>query len=351
MNVTWNFSATCIGSLPHQDQVKALDLVLSKKELIPFWPQLPKKGFLENMYVQYAMHLPGVSIDVDRKRIMVDLDNYDPATFYEKVISHDLDYFCFSNDRFTGFFEMISREPRNLGKIVKGQTTGPISEGLQIFDTRNRPVIYDESYCEIIRKNLNMMTKWQVRVLRSKYKEVIIFVDEPSLALLGTPYASIRWEDAIDWINDVFNGIDCAKGIHCCGNTDWSQVVNASIDILSFDAYEFGHTVTLFPEEISRFLDRGGVLAWGIVPNNDESISSVTIGSLEEKMLSLIRKLVSKGVDQELLIRNSLLTPQCGLGGMSEENAESAIEILLSLSRRLKKRFYLGDDAWLTRQQ
>jgi methionine synthase II (cobalamin-independent) len=304
---------------------------------------LPKRGFKENMYAQYSVHLPGIEIDVDKKRITVDLHRYEPFNFYEQLINENLDFFSFPLDSFAGFFEMIKREFPSSKTIVKGQTTGPISTGLQIFNEENKPIVYDESYCEIVRKNLNMMTRWQVKTLLKKCQKTIIFIDEPSLSLLGTPYASIKWEDAIAWINDVLEGVEGWKGIHCCGNTDWSKVIEADIDILSFDAYDYGYTISLYPEEISRFLERGGALAWGIVPNNEEVAREENIDSLVEKVISEIETMKAKGVDEELLIRNSLVTPQCGLGGMSEEGSESAIRTLVSVSRELRKKLGLEE--------
>ena len=50
---------SCIGSLPHTDPSKAVDLVLEKLTSIPFWPQLPNRGFSENMYAQYATRSRG----------------------------------------------------------------------------------------------------------------------------------------------------------------------------------------------------------------------------------------------------------------------------------------------------
>lgn len=341
--VRWNFAATCIGSLPHEDPVKAVDLVFDVEDLIPFWPQLPNRNFRENMYAQFSVHLPGIDIDADRKRITVDLHRYEPFNFYEQLINENLDFFAFLPDSFAGFFEMMRRKFPSSKTIIKGQTTGPISTGLQIFSTENKPVIYDENYCEIVRKNLNMMTRWQEKTLRSKFQRTIIFLDEPSLSLMGTPYANIKWEDAIAWINDVLKGIEGWKGIHCCGNTDWSQVIETNIDILSFDAYDYDYTISLYPEEISRFLERGGVLAWGIVPNNEEVADKENVDSLVQKVISGIEMMKAKGVDEELLIRNSLVTPQCGLGGMSEAASESAMRTLVSVSRGLRKKLELEE--------
>ena len=50
----WNCAPTCIGSLPHTDPAKAVDLVLSQLREVPYWPQLPELRFLENMYAQYS---------------------------------------------------------------------------------------------------------------------------------------------------------------------------------------------------------------------------------------------------------------------------------------------------------
>jgi hypothetical protein len=48
------FIATGIGSFPHQDEKEVFRLVFEDFSEIPFWPQLPKRSFLEGMVVQYA---------------------------------------------------------------------------------------------------------------------------------------------------------------------------------------------------------------------------------------------------------------------------------------------------------
>jgi len=54
-----------------------------------------------------------------------------------------------------------------------------------------------------------------------------------------------------------------------------------------------------------------------------------------------ISSLVEKGIDQELLVTRSLLTPQCGLSGMSEEVAAEALRTLVAVSERLREHYSL----------
>lgn len=70
--------ATAIGSMPHKDPQAACRQVLDSLRDIPAWPQLPKRGFRENMYAQYSQGFPGVlmhadSLHVDRAKAQDEL--------------------------------------------------------------------------------------------------------------------------------------------------------------------------------------------------------------------------------------------------------------------------------------
>ena len=333
----WNFATTLIGSLPFESPTEAVDRSVGGHVDCPSWPQLPARGNSESMYLQTGGHLPGITLRNDK--IIVDLDDYDPTEAYMAILEDNADYFYAIEDNHAGLYEFLDRD---LSKFmaVKGQVTGPISEGLMVEDATGRPAIYDESYGEIIRKTVNLTAKWQVARLREKNDNVIMFFDEPSISLLGTPFCSISDEDAAAWINEAMEGVDAIKAIHCCGNTNWSLVLGTDIDILNFDAYVYGKNITLYPEEISAFLDRGGALAWGIVPNGS-LIEGETPESLADRLTVHIDDLVSKGIDRDLLAKRSLITPQCGLGGADEEYVDTILELLDGTSKEMKRRFGL----------
>jgi methionine synthase II (cobalamin-independent) len=227
-------------------------------------------------------------------------------------------------------------------KAVKGQVTGPVSAGLQVYDQNGKAAIYDEAYGEIIRRNLNMQAKWQAGKLRELTDRPLLFLDEPSLTLLGTPFASLSHRQVVAWIDEALEGVKAIKGLHCCGNTDWPLVLSTDIDVLSFDAYNYAHTISLFPQEISVFLEGGGAIAWGLIPNMDEQIGKETVGTLLHRFEGYMDMLFRKGMDPDLVLERSLITPQCGLGGLEVPKAQRVLELLNGTVEAIRARYRLG---------
>jgi hypothetical protein len=107
------FLATGVGSLPHTDAKEACQFILNNfKNDIIFWPQLVKRSFFENMYVQFSQGLPGVVVDKEKQKIYFDTDKKDFLSAMEKVISAysggNLDYFAISQDYAAGFMECLT---------------------------------------------------------------------------------------------------------------------------------------------------------------------------------------------------------------------------------------------------
>jgi methionine synthase II (cobalamin-independent) len=331
----WKFATTLIGSMPFSEPEDALKKILDGRVDCPSWPQL-SRGMKESMYVQTGAHLPGLRVNEDK--VFVDLNDYDPTEVYEAIISEDEDFFKPPEKCHAGLYGLLKNDVSRF-RAVKGQVTGPISEGLQIQDTDGRSVIYDEMYGEIVRKSVCMTARWQARRLMKANDCVIMFFDEPSLSLLGSPFAQINEDDAVDWLNEAMEGVEGFRAIHCCGNTDWGMVLRTGLDILSFDAYNYSSNLALYTDDLKAFMDRGGALSWGIVPNREEDLEKETVRSLCAKLEKAMDRLRSKGIDKQQVARRSLLTPQCGLEGLSPGAVDSVLELLSGVSREMKGRY------------
>jgi len=329
---------TAIGSMPHIDPGEACSLVAKYLPEVPAWPQLPKRAFLENMYVQFSERFPGVVIEDERIYVDRSQDLDEPLErLYASYLENDIDRFAIGADYAAGLHAFLDTPMSPLA--VKGQVTGPISWGLTVTDQERRSVLYDDTLADAAARHLRFKAAWQEAKLKAICPNTIIFVDEPYMTSFGSAFVSISREQVIGLLEEVFSGISGLKGIHCCGNTDWSVVLSTSLDILSFDAYDYGHTVALYPDEVKAFLERGGMLAWGIVPNEEKDLPGETAKSLVDRLDEQIGALDRKGVSYRLQTERCLVTPACSLASLSVEGTAFALELLVDVSRELRKRY------------
>ncbi len=331
---------TIIGSMPHTDPSEACAQVSHYLKDIPAWPQLPKRSFLENMYVQFSYGFPGVvvtenSIHIDRSQ---DLDK-PLEQLYAAYLENNIDKYPISPDYAAGlhsFLALTTLSPL----AVKGQITGPITWGLTVTDDSHRAIIYDDVLGDAVPRLLRLKAAWQEKALSEISRNTIIFVDEPYMSAFGSVSVSLSKERVISLLNEVLGGISGLKGIHCCGNTDWSVLLDTSTDIVSFDAYNYAQSLSLYPTEVKKFLDRKGIIAWGIIPSDEESLAKESVASLKDRLEEAMTPFTTKGVHFKQLIQQGLLTPSCGLASLAtKEAAAQALELLVELSIKIRKRY------------
>jgi len=334
-----NGLATAIGSMPHVDPKEACSLVLTHLPEIPAWPQLPQRSFLENMYAQFSEGFPGVVLEEERIWIDSSQDLSKPLEeLYAAYLEGSLNHSAVGYEYAEGLHVFLNMVGKTDEKAVKGQVTGPISFGLTVTDQERRPLLYDDVLADALAKHLRLKAAWQEKTLSAIFPNTIISVDEPYLASLGSAFVSFPREQVVTLLEEVLGGISGLKAIHCCGNTDWSVLLQTSVDILSFDAYNYGETLSLYPAEVEDFLSRGGVIAWGIVPNDEPSLAKETEASLLDRLEDTMGLLSKKGIGYDALKAQCLITPSCGLGSISTSAAERALEMTAAVSAGFRKR-------------
>jgi len=333
----FKFLTTAIGSLPHKDVNTACELILKSLPEIPFWPQLPKYSFYEGMVTQFSEGLPGIVINAANKKVYLESKSAKEGLepFYEQFIKQNLDYFAITPGYAVGLYKMLelikekAKQQESI-KYLKGQITGPITFGLTLTDETGQAVIHNEIFVDIILKCLLMKALWQVKQIKQIRLKPIIFLDEPFLMQYGSAYLPVNRPVIDKNLTELINALhkeDTLVGIHCCGNTDWGMLLELPIDILSFDAFGFMDKLALYPAELNKFILRGGIIAWGLIPSTEIN-KPVTAKELITHLHKGIDTLVKKGVDKTRLLNQALLTPACGLGGLSESEAEKRAALL-----------------------
>jgi len=109
---------------------------------------------------------------------------------------------------------------------------------------------------------------------------------------------------------------------------------------LSFDAYNYGPSLNLYPSAVKDFLGRGGIIAWGIVPNEVEALNKETVASLKDRLEETMAPFTRNGLHFKQLVGQGLLTPSCTLTSLATGEASAqALELLVGLSATIRKRY------------
>lgn len=338
-DIRGHFLATGVGSLPQTEALSAVDFVFETLGFhVPFWPQLPKRTFFENMYVQFCENLPGFRVDASSRSVWVDTAGASYVSELEdcfnKTQAAAVDFFAISRPYAEGLFLFSQRlMGLNWQGWVKAQVIGPLSLGLSLLDEKQNPILYNAELSELLPLFLALKTAWIIRQIKVHAKtKIIIFIDEPYLVAIGTSSCSLPRAVMIEKINQLVRVIHdngALAGIHCCGNTDWEMVMATGIDILNFDAFGYLDKILLYEGALASFLKRGGIPAIGIVPTNEEAL----IPGAAEGLFETLKR------NHRLLGNGALITTSCGCSGLSLEASRLAHTMCVELAERLRGKF------------
>ena len=334
----FNCLPTAIGSMPQTDPEETYSLMLKYLPDIPAWPQLPNRSPKESMYIQFSEGFPGVVINGDKIHIEPGGNFVDELEqIYTDCEDGYASRYSISAEYAAGLHTFLAKAQET--RMVKGQIIGPITWGLTITGQDGQAILYDETLAEVMAKFLGLKASWQENALRRLSPNTIIFVDEPYLLSLGSVFVPVPEERVPALLEEVLQGIKGVKGLHCCGNTTWSVLLNTSIDILSFDAYNYADSLSTYTDEVKSFLARGGTIAWGIIPNDEEALAKESVSSLYDRLGEAMAPFTRDGVSFKQIVSQGLLTPSCGLATLSLEAVDRALELLAKLSENIRKRY------------
>lgn len=348
-----------IGSLPLDSHETALDWIFQATPEIPLWPQLPSNPY-EQMLPQFAEGIPCIIEEnpgTRENKIYFDTTGADfeasMLAFYEEYLNVsenpellEKSRFVTSRERAAGLYLLADRlSGASSLHASKGQVTGPFTLLTGIKTREGRAGYFDATIRDMVIKGISLKAAWQARMLSEKgNRPVLLFIDEPALAGLGSSaFIGVSGEEIGEMINEVADGVHLTgglAGIHVCANTDWNVLLASNIDILSFDAFGFFDRIAPLGQEVTRFLDRGGIIAWGGIPtSNDDDIRVADAKSLCALWESQMDTFVSPDRTREDILRRTLITPSCGTGSLQPELAKKVLELTRDVSAALRQKY------------
>jgi hypothetical protein len=224
---------------------------------------------------------------------------------------------------------------------IRGQLEGPVSFGFNVVDQDDRPILFDDNVRPFMLEFMAKRVNVQLARLKKMNDNAFMFVDEPGLQFLFSAMSGYGDAKAKTDMEVFFDMIERPRGVHLCGNPDWDFLLNQDLDILSLDVYTNKEVFPTYVTSIKRFLDRGGILAWGIVPTNFEPFEAENLASLAGQLEFVWKRLADKGVDMDQMLSQSLISPAtcCLVNPDKEKTVEKGFALVKKLSEQLREKW------------
>lgn len=333
-----NLLTTAMAVMPHTDVSRALEMALSLD--VPFWPQLPNYSYYEDMYVQAAEHFPGIVLDVDKRTLRFSMEKFTDEL--EETLLHFDDPAMFDiSETYSAVYHRFLSLDLAERPAIRGQLEGPISFGFNILDQDERPILFDDTVRPFMLDFMAQRLNVQLARLKQLNDNAFMFVDEPGLQFLFSAMAGYSDQKAKGDLDQFFAQVERPRGIHLCGNPDWDFLLNLDLDVLSLDVYTNAEIFSSYAASIRKFLDRGGVIVWGIVPTGFEAFEKEETLSMIQRLEKVWKILWSKGVDRDQMMAKSMLSPAtcCLINPDKERTVERAFSSVKKISDMLREKY------------
>lgn len=321
-------TVTGIGSLPHRDAHAAVDAAVASCD-IAFVPTLPRLNPAEGMIAQAVMGMAGISVG-QYGSLLVDPARIDPAAPVSTDVAHGA---------FSGYRVMLDRLSRAEADgdgtarppILKWQFIGPVTLGQALIRAGVPADVAFDVASHAVRSHVANL----YREIASVAPDVvqIVVIDEPDVLSMMSESFPIAPDTAIDLMSSAMAAVegDAVVGLHCCAPIDIAPLLAAGPAILSIPV---SRHLSSHAGAIARFLERDGLIAWGVVPTDGPVMATA-----ERSWRSLSKlwcDLAQDGCDALRLWRQSILTPACGLANHTVATSDIIMSQVREIAERIR---------------
>jgi len=335
-----------LGSLPYETIDTACRMLAKIYEKMPYLPLLPKIDKDDTIVNRTFGNIPGVRILDKKVSLVITSNNYkNNLSKLEKAFNHpeleNLNYFEMKAPFLEKYFQLINKfKPKNAVINI----LGPFTVSQMLMNAAEEQMLIDKTYRKLFIQAICVKALWAIKKIKSINPTTtpIIILEEPLYSKLG----DIKRENediSIELVTSMFSRVieklkenGAIVGIQCLEKCDWKIPINAGADIISFDAYNNPNNLSIIPEQIIEFIERGGKINWGIVPIINEAIvKSLNIDDITSRLFKTMELLIISGVPADYVYNSALVSVQGNLQHLPLIFAEKSIILAEQLSKRL----------------
>ena len=284
---------------------------------VPYWYQIPSIHE-EDMIRQFGYVIEGFE---DEDTFVVDVDMY----VYREILEDD-EPIVIDEEHAHGLYQLLNAGPYT---HFKTQQTAPSTMAFSIRGSDGKQLVSQQ----MIRFFSALMRRFalgQLELLEKVCDNIILCQDDPAF---GFVVAMVQREEAggltidklVHAIEEVFPQ-GAIPAYHYC--EDWRALTVdgkhllwdtmpklAHIDVVSYPADIDNEQA----EKINAFIERGGALVLGVLPNTDDGFKTSMEDTFVKNLHETVEKFTRAGVSIDLLGDNAMFSTQCGLSRASPE--------------------------------
>jgi hypothetical protein len=303
-----------VGSVSGKSHEVPLEYV--KKTRLPYAFTLPDLSE-EDMIRQFGMLVPGFEREGNLVQD-IDLHTYREFTENDAPLLPD-------EQHFPSLYKMTGQ-----GRFTyfKTQQTAPASMCFSTRDKTGKQLI-SKSMFHFYASLMKRIALGQQQLLRDHCDHLILCQDDPALGFVieiinrGDVF-NLNLKEIVR-VTDQLYPEGVIPSFHYCDDwrklnfDEWHAIWSSRPKIAHLDV--LAHPPKIGDEQaeiVNRFLETGGGIALGVLPNRDDVFEGKILDLLRKNLLSTIQDFTNNGVSIDLLRPRCMVSTQCGLYAASE---------------------------------
>lgn len=335
-----------LGALPYNNLDNATKMIAKLFEKMPFLALLPHVDSEDTVMRRTLDGIPGIKFDHSEIKIKITSSNYKKnMDKLENAFNHptleNLEPFGINSVYMEKYFQLIKKFKSSNATI---NLLGPFSITQILKNVADEQMLVDKNYRKLFVQAVCVKALWCIEKIREISPETtpVVILEEPLYSRLGDlkrENEDITTDIVISLFARVIEKIKEAGaivGVQCLEKCDWQIPIKAGVDLISFDAYNNPNNLCIIPELIQEFLEKGGMINWGIVPViNEYIVKGLNIDILYKRFFSTVEGLIIAGVPANLVFNSALVSIQGNTDGLPIIFAEKAIILASQLAKRI----------------
>ena len=335
-----------LGALPYNNIETTTRMVAKLFEKMPAMVSLPLIDKEDTVIARTISNIPGIKFKDNKihvkttsnhfKHALIDLD-----VAFNNPVFENLEAYSFESVFMESYFNLLGKfQPPNACINI----LGPFSLSQMAVADIEEHVLTDKSFRKLFIQAVAVKALWAIEKIKkvSPNTVPVIVLEEPLLASLG--YLKRENEDiTIELVTNLLTKVveklksaGAIVAVQSMEKCDWKVPIAAGVDIISFDAYNNPNNLSIIPEQVTEFLNRGGKINWAIVPVMTESIvKAINIDIVCHRLLATMDGLILAGVPEDLVYNSALVSIQGDVDKLSLVFAEKAIILSTQLAKRI----------------